>query len=113
MKVKDNMTEYPGFVAICPDGRVLAVKNTPYELIKPLRELLPEFANDYNDSLREGGVAIEFLEYLIMEGMDILVATKAAMLAIEAKDPTAEYGADRESGKFWLKGEPANNYETE
>lgn len=44
--------------------------------------------------------------------MVILVATDAAMSAFEAKDQTAEYVYSTEVGKFWLKDESKENYES-
>lgn len=99
---------YPGFVAFSPDGVFLGYSRNILELQAGLLRQQPALADEYQETLDEGGAWFCFIDHLLVHGLKLYVATELAVQSLDAENKNVAYEYCHKSRRIWVAGEASN-----
>jgi len=94
-----------GFVAFSSGGDLLCFSRNILDLQSQLHSILPEMVEEHEDILSEGGTWFCLIDYLLVSGLQVYIATDAAMKSLECNDLFAKLQHSCDTRQIWISGE--------
>ncbi|MEI8129487.1 MAG: hypothetical protein WCG95_07715 [bacterium] len=105
MQNNEYLMQFSGFVAFCPQGKYISHSRTLSDLQDELEKMQVRHLYEYNDMLDEGGSWVCFIDYLLINGLKVYLATESVIQVCEGKSRSVGFEYCNESKRIWITGE--------
>lgn len=103
--INQHIDNYAGLVAFSPDDGLLCYSRNIMDLQSCLHSLLPQLVEEHEEILSEGGTWFCFIEHLLVRGLQIYIATEAAIQSMESNEVNVQYKRSQDTRHIWISTE--------